>query len=224
MNIKDQFNLVSKEYDSARRIFIPCFESFYEKSTDFLASLNLNPKRILDLGAGTGLLDVFFLKHFSYAKYLLVDVADKMLDVAKKRFSGFENISYDVNDYSLNYNYKDYDMVISALSIHHLEHETKQNLFEKIYENLPSGGVFVNYDQFCYDNSELSKKADAFWCKKIENSTLSEDDIQKWKERWKLDRELSVKQEIQMLEKAGFKKVECIFYELKFGVIIGFKD
>ena len=48
--------------------------------------------------------------------------------------------------------------------------------------------------------------------------------LKKWKERWKLDREVSVKQEIQMLNKAGFKKAECIFYELKFGVIIGYKD
>lgn len=224
MNIKDQFNLVSKEYDSARRIFIPCFDSFYEKTTEFLAALNLNPKRILDLGAGTGLLDAFYIKYFPNAKYHLVDVADKMLEVAKKRFDSLENICFEVNDYAQNYRYKDFDMVISALSIHHLEDETKQTLFERIYENLLKGGVFVNYDQFCYDDKDLSEKADSYWCKKIESSSLSEEEIKKWKERWKLDREVSVKQEIQMLNKAGFKKVECIFYELKFGVIIGYKD
>ena len=124
MSIKEQFNLVSKEYDSARRIFIPCFDSFYEKTTEFLATINLNPKRILDLGAGTGLLDAFYIKHFPNAKYHLVDVADKMLEVAKKRFDSLENICFEVNDYAQNYRYKDFDMVISALSIHHLEDET----------------------------------------------------------------------------------------------------
>lgn len=33
--------------------------------------------------------------------------------------------------------------IVSALSIHHLEHEEKQNLFARIYDKLPDGQVCV---------------------------------------------------------------------------------
>lgn len=56
MNIEEQFNLIAKEYDSNRRRFIPCFDDYYENTTNFLASKIVTPKRILDLGACTGLL------------------------------------------------------------------------------------------------------------------------------------------------------------------------
>ncbi|MGN0915829.1 MAG: class I SAM-dependent methyltransferase [Succinivibrio sp.] len=220
MDIKEQFNLVSEQYDGARRIFIPCFDSFYDRTTQYLLRTLLKPKKILDLGAGTGLLDAFYLKYCQKAEYHLVDVADKMLDVAKKRFTGLENICYEVNDYAKDYHYDGFDTVVSALSIHHLENDKKQQLFNSIYANLNSGGVFVNYDQFCLEDKEISRKTDEYWCSLIENSSLSMDEIQRWKERWKLDREISVKEEISMLKQAGFSTVECVFYELKFGVIV----
>ncbi len=38
MDIGAQFNLIAKEYDAKRKIFIPCFQDFYEGATDFILS------------------------------------------------------------------------------------------------------------------------------------------------------------------------------------------
>lgn len=57
-NIKNLFDVVSKIYDKSRQIFIPCYEDFYETTTDFIAS-TIKPKQIVDLGAGTGLLSMY---------------------------------------------------------------------------------------------------------------------------------------------------------------------
>lgn len=64
MSISEQFNLIAKEYDINRKRFIPCFDDFYISTTNFLASNIMPPKRILDLGSGTGLLSAFWLQHF----------------------------------------------------------------------------------------------------------------------------------------------------------------
>ena len=64
MDIQNQFNFIANEYDSNRKYFIPCFDDFYEKTTDFIASNIDKPKRIIDLGAGTGLLSYFWYQHF----------------------------------------------------------------------------------------------------------------------------------------------------------------
>ena len=37
MNIKEQFNLIAREYDENRRKFIPCFNDYYVSATDFVA-------------------------------------------------------------------------------------------------------------------------------------------------------------------------------------------
>ena len=44
MDIQNQFNFIANEYDSNRKYFIPCFDDFYEKTTDFIASNIDKPK------------------------------------------------------------------------------------------------------------------------------------------------------------------------------------
>ena len=136
MRIEEQFNLVAKQYDCNRRKFIPCFDDYYERTTDFIASGINNPKRILDLGAGTGLLTSFWYKHFPHAEYVLSYIADGMLNVARERFNGLENVKFKVMDYTRDLSEDDFDVIISALSIHHIENDKKEDLFKRIYEKL----------------------------------------------------------------------------------------
>lgn len=148
MDIEKQFNMIAEEYDGNRRKFIPCFDDFYEGTTKFIVSNINKPKRIIDLGAGTGLLTYFWYQQCPDSEYVLVDIADEMLNVARKRFNSIGNISYQVMNYIDKLPETAFDTVISALSIHHLEDEDKIKLFLRIYDSLPKGGLFINYDQF----------------------------------------------------------------------------
>ncbi|MDE6189271.1 MAG: class I SAM-dependent methyltransferase, partial [Clostridia bacterium] len=92
MNIEEQFNLIANEYDANRKKFIPCFEDYYDNTTKFIVSNLKEPKKVLDLGAGTGLLSYYWYNYFPKTEYVLVDVAEDMLNVAKKRFNGISTI------------------------------------------------------------------------------------------------------------------------------------
>lgn len=223
MNIEEQFNLIAKEYDANRKKFIPCFDEFYEYTTKFIASNIETPKQILDLGAGTGLLSYFWFQHFPKSEYVLVDIADDMLNIARDRFSGLENVSYEVLDYSKEFPNGKFDIIASALSIHHLMHENKKELFSRIYNRLSDDGIFVNYDQFCADSSEINTWFDSYWEHQLKNSELTAKDIELWKERRKLDKECSVEEETDMLRKFNFKEVKCIYSNQKFSVIVAIK-
>ncbi len=223
MNIKEQFNIIAQEYDSNRKKFIPCFNDYYENTTKFIISNIEKPKRVLDLGAGTGLLSYFWYQECSSAEYILVDIADEMLNVARKRFDGISSISYQVLDYSKELPSGDFDVIASALSIHHLENEDKQKLFSQIYDKLPNGGLFVNYDQFCGRHPEMGEWFNSYWESQLATSGLSEHDIELWRKRQKLDRECSVEEEIEMLRKSGFNTVECVYSYQKFSVIVAIK-
>lgn len=223
MDIETQFNMMAEEYDKNRGKFIPCFDDYYINTTAFIASGIQSPKNIVDLGAGTGLLSYYWYKHFPDSHYLLVDIADDMMNVARRRFHGIENVSYQLFDYKKDLAGFKTDIFISALSIHHLEDHEKEGLFSKIHQSLPEGGLFVNYDQFCAGDPELDKWYNQYWETQIFNSGLSEKDIELWKERRKLDRECSVEQEARMLERGGFGTVKCIYTYQKFSVIIAIK-
>ena len=100
MNIEAQFNLIAEEYDCNRRKFIPCFDDYYKNLTQFIISSIKKPKKVLDLGAGTGLLSYYWYVQCSSAEYVLVDIADEMLDVSRKRFSGLNNVQHRIMDYT----------------------------------------------------------------------------------------------------------------------------
>lgn len=223
MNIDEQFNLIAQEYDCNRRRFIPCFDEYYERTTDFIAANIPHPERILDLGAGTGLLSYFWYRHFPKSKYVLVDIADEMLNVARERFSGLDNISYSVSDYSQKLPDEEFDCIISALSIHHLEDKRKSELFKRIYDKLPQNGIFINYDQFCASSEKVDHWFNSYWEKRLENSGLTDNDLKLWHERRLLDRECSVEDEIKFLRESGFTQVQCVYSNQKFSVIAAMK-
>lgn len=223
MEIKRQFNLVAEAYDRNRRRFIPCFDDFYQGTTDFIAANIREPKRILDLGAGTGLLTCYWHQRYPNAAYVLVDVADEMLKIAHKRFGAAGNISYEVRNYQSSLPEGPFDVVVSALSIHHLEDGDKAQLFARIREQLSPGGVFINYDQFCAAQPEMDRWFTTYWEGQLMRSGLTEEDIALWRERQKLDRECSVEQEETMLRECGFQTVQCVYSCQKFSVLAAIK-
>ena len=146
-----------------------------------------------------------------------------MLRIARERFCGMTNIEYLVEDYTKKLPDRDFDLIISALSIHHLEHAEKIELFKRIFEKLPVGGVFVNYDQFCAGSQALNNWYDGYWESGFEKSGLNKEDISLWKERRKLDRECSVEQQSDMLRACGFTTVKCVYTMQKFSVTVAIK-
>ena len=219
MSVESQFNLVASEYDRNRRKFLPCFDDYYGNTTSFIAANIAAPERVLDLGAGTGLLTSFWLPYYPAAEFVLVDIADEMLDIARKRFAGRDNVRFQVMDYSLALPEGRFDVVASALSVHHLEDADKEKLFVRVYDLLPEGGLFVNYDQFCAGTPEMNRWFNAYWEGQLEASGLTDHDLALWRERKKLDRECSVEWEIDMLKRSGFAAVECVYSYQKFSVI-----
>jgi len=221
-NIRTQFDLIAKQYDEGRKCFIPCFEDYYVRSVSLLKNIKTEAGRIIDLGAGTGLLTKEMFMLYPDSQFTLIDLSKDMLDIARKRFEVLTNFEYLTADYSKCIP-DDRDIICSALSIHHLEDEEKQSLYDEIYKKLPTGGVFINLDQFCADSPIINKAWDSWWLNYINSSGISAEAKAKWMERKKLDREVSIPKTISMLHKAGFNHVECVYEFMKFGTIIAIK-
>lgn len=220
--IQEMFNEVSDEYDGQRRNLIPCFEDFYRTLTA-LASVDNSIPQILDIGAGTGLCSHFLLKKYPDAKLTLIDLSDQMLEIARKRFAKHTSVQYIAQDYTQYEFSKQYDIIVSALSIHHITSDQKETLYAKIFRILKPGGVFVNADQVLGQTDFLENLYTVDWRRKIEASGLCREELDAAYERIKLDKMSSLSDQLTWLQKAGFTDVDCVYKYFNFAVLFGRK-
>ncbi|MGV8077511.1 MAG: class I SAM-dependent methyltransferase [Methanosarcina sp.] len=220
--IQRQFDDISKKYDEQRKKFIPCFDDFYGVSVS-LTSVDKENPNILDVGAGTGLLSAFLMEKYPKASFTLIDLSEKMLDIAKDRFRSSPNVKYIIGDYSKYDFVEKYDMVVSALSIHHLEGEEKKRFYKKTYSMLKQNGIFINADLVYGETPFIENLNKTIWKQYIEGSGLPKEEILAGYERSKLDKESKLDQQIDWLKEVGFCDVSCIYKFYHFAVMFGRK-
>lgn len=73
------------------------------------------------------------------------------------------------------------------------------------------------------DTTQMTDKFNSYWENSVLNSELPIADIEHWQKGRLIDKECSVIDEIAMLKSAGFSDVNCIYSNLKFGVILAIK-
>ncbi len=221
-SVKEEFDKLSQKYDGQRRVLIPCFDDFYSIAVEGLHFKTSTPK-ILDLGAGTGILSQFVLEKYPQADITLLDFAEQMLGVARERFNNRKNVSFQVADMMSFEPQQKYDAVVSSLAIHHLTDEDKQKLFKKIHGMLNKGGFFVNAEQV----KGTTDYIDSFYTQRrhnrLDNSELNREAAEASYKRNKLDKCASVSQQLAWLKEAGFNEVDCPFKYYIFAVLWGMK-
>ena len=223
MAITDAFDRAAPSYDALRRLLIPCFDDFYEAALVLLGDAAGKAPRVLDLGAGTGLLAARVLERFPEARLTLVDLSEGMLAQARSRFEGAPpgQVSMVAADYTAGDLGGPYDAVVSALSIHHLEDPAKRALFRHILAALRPGGVFVNADQAAGPTLARDALYRALWLQAVRAAGVSEADLAAARERMTHDRLSPLAAQLGWLEEAGFAEVDCGFKQWSFVVYAG---
>jgi tRNA (cmo5U34)-methyltransferase len=221
-NVVSEFNQAAHAYDDQRRKLIPCFDDFYNIAVSLAETDHKSPS-ILDLGAGTGLLSSMLLARYPTARLTLIDISDRMMDVARLRFANQSHVQYIVDDYT-NYVFESkFDLIVSALSIHHLTDSDKKALYQNTYDNLRDGGVFVNADQVLGNTMFIDSMYKTDWTRKVEASGLRKEEILAAYERTKLDQMSPLDVQIGWLRESGFSDVDCVYKYYNFVVLFARK-
>ena len=217
-------------YDAMRHGLIPCFNAFYGTAMEVVSDWRDNDRnrgwknlRALDLGAGTGLLSSLLLKRHPDISLHLIDASEGMLQKAKRRLAFNSRISIEIADMTTVPLGGPWDMVVSALAIHHLEHDEKKSLFKRIYDSLRPGGLFVNAEQILAPSSAAEERYERFWLKQVRILGVPEDEIVKARERMQSDRCASMEDQLDWLREAGFHDADCMFRSWRFGVLCGLR-
>lgn len=218
------FEQAADSYDRSRPLLIPCFDDFYGTVLELIDCQRDTPLRVLDLGAGTGLLAALICAAFPAARVTLLDFAPAMLARARARLSAESaRVAFQLADFASEPLPGVFDVVVSALSIHHLGDDAKCALYHKVHGALAGGGIFINADQVLAPTPQLERIYDAVWLRQAHARGASAEDIAGAVERMQADRPATLAAQLEWLAAAGFEHVNCWYQHYRFAVFSGRK-
>ena len=180
------FNWKIDEYDASH-------QEFMETKKELADNLDKDVKRILDLGAGTGLELIHLFELYPSAEVTVIDITENMLEKLKKR-SFARNVTTICGDFFEVEFGKNYDAVISTSALHHFKKEEKIKLYKKILNCLKENGQFINCDKIA-----LTQEFEEHQLYELEHN------IENYKH---IDTPLTVEHETEVLKMASFKEIE----------------
>jgi len=138
-----QYHFDAGTYDDEVRADIPVYDLFQDEVAG--ATAGVGALRILDLGTGTGATARRVLARHPEASMVGIDESEEMLAVARGRLPSdrVQLCALRLEDPLPD---GPFDLVTTALCVHHLDGEGKADLFARVREALSPGGLFVMGD------------------------------------------------------------------------------
>ena len=172
--------------------------SIWEKSYSLFAeSLPFGCQKVLDLGCGTGLeLDKIWQKDPDI-EVIGVDLCQSMLDNLREKHSDKHLTTVCQDYFQYDFGYGKWDAIISFESLHHFLPERKRDLYQKAYNGLKNGGMFIlgDYIACCDEEDELLRNV---YLEKRKRSAILEQCFVHF------DIPLTLEHESKLLQEAGF--------------------
>ena len=139
-------------YMELMRAEVPLYETLQQSIA--AAAASVDAAAILDLGTGTGATLAGVLDRHPAARAIGLDENDAMLEVARARLVEHD-VEFVVADLLDPLPEGPFDLVTSALAIHHLDGPGKAELFGRVADVLRPGGRFVLGDVILTEQAEV---------------------------------------------------------------------
>jgi L-threonylcarbamoyladenylate synthase len=134
------FHFVAPQYAAVIREDIPLYDEFQAQVAR--AGAGGSVRRILDLGTGTGETALRLLAHHPDAFLVGIDESEAMLDQARRWMDGVA-AELRVGRLQDPLPEETFDLVVSALCVHHLDQAEKADLFRRVRRVVDPAGRFV---------------------------------------------------------------------------------
>ena len=143
----DQFHFDPATYLGTIRAEVPAYDELQDAVAE--ATVGIRAERVLELGVGTGQTSKRVLDLHPEAELFGIDESAEMLVAASADVAAADLRVSRLQD-SLPEG--SFDLVVSALAVHHLDGASKADLFARVADRLRPGGRFVLGDVVVPDN------------------------------------------------------------------------
>ncbi|HEV8131498.1 MAG TPA: class I SAM-dependent methyltransferase [Acidobacteriota bacterium] len=228
---------VAKAFLEERSVHIPDRHRQLEVIAHVLRFTRTDLRRIVDLGAGDGIILATVLDLFPQTAGVALDFSPAMLEKARERLAQFGDRASIVEADLGSPAWRDkvsgtFDAILSGFAIHHLSHERKRALYREIYQLLSGGGVFVNLEHVSSPTPRVEEMFNEamtnhlFTCRRQRGEDVTLEAVHKdFLER--PDRAANilapVEEQCQWLREIGFADVDCFWKYFELAVFGGFR-
>jgi len=220
--VREQFEQRAFDYDGLIPRLIPRYREQHDLILQLIPFETNAHIKVLDLGAGTGILSALILQAFPQANVLAFDIAEKMLKVCQTNLSAYqERLTLQQGNFAEDNFGNGYDLVVSGLAIHHLDSAGKQTLFKKLFQSMNSGGILLIRDIVTAATPRLTEQYEQLWRQYMKANR--EDDAAWFQKYLEEDIPSSVEEQTRWLSEAGFADTACHWRHLNFAIFGGVK-
>jgi len=178
-----------------------------------LEQIPTNIENVLDLGTGDGKLLALVKQKNPQTKGVAIDFSEPMLKLVKQRFAEDKTvqvIKHDLNKPLPTLKLEKFDLVISGLAIHHLNHKRKKQLYLEVFDLLKPEGRFLNLEHVASATESLHVK----FLSAVGLTAVTDDPSNKL---------LDVETQLKWLRNIGFYDVDCYWKWLEVALLAGIK-
>ena len=206
------FDARAKGYDEHMQQNVDGFASFYEAVTAPLPRCD-EPWEVLDLGIGTGLQLPGLFARLPFARVTGIDLSVEMMAELRARHAAhLGQIRLVLGSFlDVDLGCAAYDIVISAMALHHHPFEEKVELFTRIRKALKPGGRFVNGDYIV--SPEDARESLSAYEAAMAQRGMEEGPVH-------IDIPFSMEDELDVLRLAGFDSIEVPYHYASTAVFV----
>jgi tRNA (cmo5U34)-methyltransferase len=184
-----------------------------------------NPRCVLELGCGTGILTEMILERFPGAEVTGIDLSPDMLRIAsgKHALRGVKFIEGDLRDA---WPAGPYDAVVTSLCIHHVSSGERAEVVKRAHDALSPGGRFVCGDVFRGETDWEERILTANWLRGMNAAGVPDDVVRGMASarNGRLPELCPVSWFRERLRDAGFPRVMVPFTAGFVGLVVGFTE
>lgn len=217
---------VTDVFDDMLERSIPQYSTMRNSVTEIAKHFIQPNYDILDIGSSKGGAIAELVSAYNERnRFLGVEVSKPMIEASRERFKAFKNVEIINLDLRKDFPSVTTCVTMSIFTLQFVPIEYRQQLIQKIYDNMIPGGAFILVEKILGDSADLDNLLVDLYYKTKNSNGYSHEEIQ----RKKLSLEgvlvpVTAKWNEEMLRNAGFKRIDCFWRFLNFAGWVAIKE
>ena len=223
---KQRFDEHAAEYDDSIYWKAPGYEEMHRVMLSLIPLPRESEANILELGVGTGTSTKQILERFPNIRLHGYDVSGNMLKQARAKLAPFKSrVKLYQQDFGQRLEEGRYQVIISAIAIHHVPQAKRFPLFQRLYQMLTPGGCLILSDVFSLSTQALMDRYDEIYRRELEAQGV---DMKKYEEHLSGGKRsggsyVTIGRYLRWLKRAGFVNVDCLWQNFLTALVYGEK-
>ncbi|EAJ0333142.1 carboxy-S-adenosyl-L-methionine synthase CmoA [Campylobacter lari] len=215
---------VASVFDDMVARSVPFYAQNLKLITQLITHFAPQNAKICDLGCSTASLLLALFEKRKDLQLSGVDNAKAMLDIASNKTRAF-GARVDFYEQNLDeFSFFKNDVFVATYTMQFIRPPKRQEIIDKIYQNLNDGGIFIMSEKILYEDVKISKKMIEIYENYKQDQGYSKLEIATKREA--LENILipyTQNENINMLKNSGFKIIESVFKWVNFETFVAFK-